>query len=57
MIQQKFMTIGGERLNKELPSKIDQRIIELSGKSNPKILFIPTASRDDVRYVQRFTED
>ncbi|MBP6870327.1 Type 1 glutamine amidotransferase-like domain-containing protein [Candidatus Babeliales bacterium] len=56
MTQQKFMTIGGERLNKELPSKIDLRIIELSGKSNPKILFIPTASLDDARYVQRFID-
>ena len=32
MTQQKFMAIGGERLNKELVSKIDQRIIDMSNK-------------------------
>lgn len=55
-MQQTFIAIGGESLNKNLISKIDQRIIELSGKENPKILFIPTASRDDARYVQKFTD-
>ena len=53
---QKFMTIGGERLNKEFVSKIDQRIIEMSNKKNPAILFIPTASRDDAGYVKKFTD-
>ena len=56
MTQQKFMAIGGERLNKELVSKIDQRIIVMSGKQHPKILFIPTASRDNVGYVKKFTD-
>lgn len=55
-MQQKFMAIGGSSLNKDAISKIDQRIIEMSGKKNPVILFIPTASRDDVRYVDRFTD-
>ncbi len=56
MTQQKFMAIGGERLNKDFVSSIDQRIIEMSNKKNPVILFIPTASRDDAGYVQRFTD-
>ncbi len=56
MTQQKFMAIGGERLNKELVSKIDQRIIAMSGKQHPNILFIPTASRDHAGYVQKFTD-
>ena len=56
MTQQKFMAIGGERLNKEFVSKIDQRIIAMSGKQHPNILFIPTASRDHAGYVQKFTD-
>jgi len=55
MTQQKFMTIGGESLNKERVSKIDLRILELSNKKNPAVLFIPTASRDDAGYVEKFT--
>ena len=55
-MQQKFMAIGGASLKKDAISKIDQRIIELSGKVNPSVLFIPTASKDDARYIQRFTE-
>ena len=55
-IQQKFMTIGGERLNKEFVSKIDQRIIAMSRKQHPQILFIPTASRDHAGYVEKFTD-
>jgi dipeptidase E len=55
-IQQKFMAIGGERLNKECVSKIDQRIIAISGKQHPQILFIPTASRDHAGYVEKFTD-
>lgn len=55
-IQQKFMTIGGESLNKDVVSRIDQRIIEMSGKKNPAILFIPTASRDHAGYVTKFTD-
>jgi len=57
MIQQKFMAIGGgSGLNKEYFSKINHRIIEMSGKQNPFILFIPTATRDDDKYVQRFVD-
>lgn len=55
-MQQKFMAIGGERLNKDFVSKIDQRIIEMSNKKNPAIVFIPTASRDHAGYVTKFTD-
>ena len=55
-MQQKFMIIGGASLKKDAISNFDQRIVELSGKQNPKILFIPTASKDDAGYVQRFTD-
>lgn len=57
MIQQKFIAIGGgSGLNKKVSSKINQRIIELSGKPHPSILFIPTASRDDADYTERFID-
>lgn len=35
---------------------IDRRIIELSGRSNPKLLFIPTASGDSEGYVKAVEE-
>jgi len=57
MIQQKIIAIGGgSGLNKESISKINHRIIEISGKQNPSILFIPTATRDDEKYIQKFTD-
>jgi dipeptidase E len=36
------------------PISINKEIIELSGKSNPKVLFIPTASTDSPKYIFEF---
>lgn len=41
---------------KEETVPIDQEIISLSGKRHPKILFIPTASKDSNGYVDVFTK-
>lgn len=46
----KIVTIGGGRSEKTI--HIDRRIVELSEKKNPKLLFIPTASSDDLKYVE-----
>lgn len=48
----KIVAIGGGemRLNETLP--IDKYIVEFSGVSNPKLLFIPTASGDSQQYIE-----
>lgn len=50
------MTIGGEKLNKNSVSPIDQRIMQMSNKKHPAVLFIPTASRDHAEYVTKFND-
>lgn len=47
----KIVAIGGGSL--KVPS-IDKEIIRLSGKKRPKVLLIPTASRDSLKYVKQF---
>lgn len=51
-----FVAIGGGNVQQKETLSIDQKIIELSGKSNPKVLFFPTASRDDQGYGKRFKQ-
>jgi len=46
----KIVTIGGGSFRKSGTLKIDKEIIKLSGKKNPKLLFIPTASSDNEKY-------
>jgi len=54
----RIVAIGGGEIGRSGYSvettKIDKEIIALSGKKNPKILFIPTASRDSKVYVETF---
>ncbi len=61
----KIIAIGGEDIEKgdyekygpEIEIKgIDKEMIRLSGKKNPKILFIPTASNNSKRYIKAFEE-
>ncbi len=61
----KIVAIGGEDIEKGDFEKygpeieitgIDNEIIRLTGKKNPKILFIPTASKNSKRYIKAFEE-
>lgn len=40
----------------DTPFEFDQRIVNLTGKKKPKVLFIPTASSDSVGYTRAFTQ-
>ena len=50
----KIVAIGGGELSLLETATIDKRIIELTGKTQPKALFIPTASGDAAGYVDTF---
>ncbi len=50
----KIVAIGGGELSTLETAEIDKRIIELTGKTRPKALFIPTASGDAPGYVETF---
>ncbi|MFA7277658.1 MAG: peptidase E [Candidatus Gracilibacteria bacterium] len=52
----KIIAIGGGEISKGETLTIDKRIIELSGKPHPKVLFIPTASSDNEAYCQKFSK-
>lgn len=61
----KIIAIGGEDIEKgdyqkygpEIEIKgIDKEIIRLTGKKNPRILFIPTASSNSERYIKVFED-
>lgn len=52
----KIVAIGGGEINKQETLAIDQEIIKLSGKKNPKVLFIPIASSDSNQYINDFTD-
>ncbi|TSC60112.1 MAG: peptidase S51 dipeptidase E [Candidatus Peregrinibacteria bacterium Greene0416_62] len=45
-----IIAIGGGHLRKASTLPIDREIVRLSGKKHPKLLFIPTASLDSIRY-------
>ncbi len=45
-----IVAIGGGYIRKASTLIIDKEIVRLSGKKHPKLLFIPTASSDSVRY-------
>ncbi|QSX06631.1 peptidase E [Sedimentibacter sp. zth1] len=47
----KIVAIGGGEMRNGETNSIDNYIIRLSGKENPKLLFIPTASHDDKGYI------
>lgn len=51
MDKQKIVAIGGGCIKKYETLEIDQEIVELSGKKNPTLLFIPTASSDNEDYI------
>lgn len=52
-----IITLGGGGFSMEPGNfALDQYILEQSGKSNPKICFVPTASGDAEGYIARFYE-
>lgn len=50
----KIVAIGGGEIREMETAAIDERIIELTGKRQPKALFIPTASSDAPGYIDTF---
>jgi len=50
----KLVIIGGGELKDLETLKFDKRIVELTGKKNPKALFIPTASGESEGYCKTF---
>lgn len=49
---QKIVAIGGGDFRKHKTLAIDQEIVTLANKKEPKLLFIPTASSDNSDYAQ-----
>ncbi len=45
---------GGGFTSQPQNLKLDQYLLSLSDKKNPKVCFIPTASGDDESYKRRF---
>ena len=52
----KVVAIGGGELRKGETYILDKYIVELSGKKEPKLLFIPTASQDAINTASKFTK-
>ncbi len=51
-----IVAIGGGEIRTRGTAPIDREIIRLSGKKNPKLLFVPTASADSERYWKHVQE-
>lgn len=52
MTNKKIILIGGGELSNYDTLEIDKRIVEISEKANPSLLFIPTASFDAEGYIE-----
>jgi dipeptidase E len=53
----KLVALGGGELRESATRAIDQRIVELTGKTRPHAVFIPTASGDAVDYYHTFAAE
>lgn len=51
-----LVAIGGGNWQQGETLHIDQKIIEMSGKQTPRVLFFPTALKDDQGYAKRFKQ-
>lgn len=51
----RIVAIGGGTLEGTKP--LNEYALSLTGKDKPKVLFIPTASRDDAKYISVFKEN
>lgn len=56
MSERRIVAAGGALLVESGPLKIERYILEASGKSKPRVCFVPTASGEDLGYVNRFFE-
>jgi dipeptidase E len=50
----KIIAIGGGDISKDETLPIDKKIVSLSRKKSPTVLFIPTASGDSEEYIRNF---
>jgi len=51
-MKKRIIVIGGGEIRNKETLNIDKKIIEISGKKSPKVLFIPTASNDSEGYIE-----
>ena len=52
----RLVAIGGGNWQQKETKHIDQKIIEMSEKPQPRVLFFPTALKDDQGYAKRFKQ-
>ncbi|UFX83440.1 Type 1 glutamine amidotransferase-like domain-containing protein [Candidatus Absconditicoccus praedator] len=50
----KIVAIGGGEIKNHETLTFDKRVVELTNKTNPKALFIPTASKEATGYIETF---
>jgi len=50
----KLVLIGGGYISDLTTMAIERRVVELTGVTSPKALFIPTASNDEEQYYFNF---
>ena len=55
-VSRAIVAIGGGEIKTRGTLGIDREIIGLSNKRRPKIVFVPTASSDSLRYCRRFSD-
>lgn len=49
-----IVAIGGGEISEFSTLMIDKEIVNMANKENPKVLFIPTASNDEINYWESF---
>lgn len=47
---------GGFSMSDDGSSALDDHLLDLTGKANPRVCFVPTASGDDLGYARRFED-
>lgn len=55
-MHKRLAAIGGGNWQQKETIHIDKKIIEMSGKQHPRVLFFPTALKDDQGYAKRFKQ-
>ncbi|MBN2209867.1 MAG: peptidase E [Sedimentisphaerales bacterium] len=52
----RIVAIGGGELRKLETLPLDKLVVDMTGKTRPKALFLPTATGDSEKYIETFTE-